>query len=243
MYTRPDGKSTGWCFRCKFWASPKYCKQFLASHLSMPTRVHEAPTDTQALPNIMQVMSTLPKASTCDAAKEYLEARKVTEHCMDVWDIRYCGFGKYCTRVIIPTKHTGVWVDFTARTIVGEEPKYLSAHGRKIIWCWPVGSPWYIMVEGIFDAMRVAVAGFPALCIFGADISQDMRMQITQLRLIQLFTLPDPDGKLVHSVMRHAWPFPVQMVKPFIEDPGATAVEMLRMVLASECGRKPQELV
>jgi len=234
VYTTPE-KISGWCFRCKTWASPNYCRGFLnAQSIQITHYEKKKSTKDERHRDELQVMQTMPLASGSALTVEYMEVRGIPKATLDHIDARVCNVGSLRGRVILPIRKNGVWKAFVGRSLLGQEPKYLSSRA-KIIMPLPecMSYEYLVVVEGYFDALKVALAGFNVVCTFGGDISQDVWRQLCELRVGELLVLPDPDHQLTSSVLRRAWPFPVRCAEPLPgTDPGDAPIEVLEAVLA-----------
>ena len=125
----------------------------------------------------------------------YLEDRGIPEEFAQRKGIRW---SSKMNRIVIPIADY-YW---TARSINGKEPKYLHTTGfpkSDVLYNYDSVSRVVSgvgVVEGIFDAWKVELAGFPCVATFGAGISNG------QLRLLDRFerlvAIPDNDqgGKL-----------------------------------------------
>lgn len=113
------------------------------------------------------------------SAARYLAARGLGE-----WEIKRLGLVEWTDqgRILIPYFQNGELIFWTSRRyskVIGEGPKYLSQPGKKPLYVpsgdvrafrtW-AGSPSITLVEGVFDAIRVAQAGCPAVALGGKTL-------------------------------------------------------------------------
>lgn len=100
--------------------------------------------------------------------EEYLQERGLAD-----WQIighgRITTDPKYWGRVILASPN-GYWV---ARKVVGDGPPYMNPPGKKLPWIARVRgeSPNLgVVLEGVFDALAVARAGFKAYALLGNEV-------------------------------------------------------------------------
>lgn len=113
-------------------------------------------------------------------AMEYLVAppRALSRKDIIKYKFGYCKEGKFAHRIIIPISCLETDVGFIARTITGAKPKYLYSKGffkSKALYNFAPAKRYYgqiILVEGIFDAIRV---GDSAVALLGSFLSSGQR--------------------------------------------------------------------
>jgi len=112
-------------------------------------------------------------ASKNKGALNYLINRGLTKRDIDEYEIGFCNEGRYAHRLIFPIKINNRVTGFVARTIIDDKPKYLYPNSmKKSNQLFNIGydtADFYVLVEGIFDAIRVGKRG---IAILGSYLSQ-----------------------------------------------------------------------
>ena len=107
-----------------------------------------------------------------------LKRRRLKKRTIREFNLGYCGLGTYGRRIIIPVV-TGTEHAFQARAYDSDVygPKYLSPKvdmGRLLFgepWL-AAGLPRVVVVEGVFDVMRLHEYGIPAVAVLGKSVSE-----------------------------------------------------------------------
>lgn len=136
----------------------------------------------------------------------------------------FCLLGKYRNRIVVPIV-TGTSHAFQSRAFTkGQDPKYLSpsVDMSRLLF----GEPWLgprerfvVVVEGVFDALRLWEYGLPAVSTLGKTVSERQAVLIGErTEKVILFYDSDDDGifgpvseatRILSSVVREvkvAWP-------------------------------------
>lgn len=113
-----------------------------------------------------------------DHRHPYLSERGITEATAQEFGIGFFpGKGSMHGRIVIPIHNaTGELVAYAGRSIDGSEPRYKFPAGfhksRELFNLHRVvGEPSVVLVEGFFDCMKVAQAGFPCVALMGSTMS------------------------------------------------------------------------
>lgn len=128
------------------------------------------------------------------------------------------------------------WV---ARSYAGAEPRYLNAPGRHLLYQLPgVEGRSTVIVEGIFDALRVRQAGFSAVALLGKSLARhlwpDMRALLAQVPRIYIMLDGDalPDAMKLQGLLQ-GWGADAQLrcLWGTAKDPGdMTPEEILALI-------------
>ncbi|KKK90519.1 hypothetical protein LCGC14_2722200, partial [marine sediment metagenome] len=133
-------------------------------------------------------------------AAQYLESRGLG--CHFPTSIGYCLVGQYHHRVIVPVITQGALRTFVARTwLPDEKKKVLMPEGSQAEralfgydWNWPTESS-VILVEGVFDAMRMWRFGAgETLATLGAHLTDLQRALVKRLKPKRVVLLRDGDS-------------------------------------------------
>lgn len=141
----------------------------------------------------------------------YLKDRGVTKDEIDEYDIRYATHGRYYGRVLFPIYEDDKLVNFVGRSFLHVvEPPYLFPHyGETLItsaeaifgYSEVVNRPrgLYVIVEGVFDAMRVNKRrhdlGVRGLAILSNQISKGQIHKLLTLEGAGFFVMLDSDAR------------------------------------------------
>jgi DNA primase len=110
-------------------------------------------------------------------ARKYLKERGISKQDIIWWKMGYCSSGEYENRIIIPSfNEKGDSDYFIARTYAGDFPKYKNPPvGRDIVfndlfidWTSDI-----VLVEGVFDALRVGTNAVPLL---GSTLREESKL-------------------------------------------------------------------
>jgi len=152
------------------------------------------------------------------------------------YEMGYCRRGQYRNRVVIPVYIFGVRRGWVARTIIGnvQKRKYLNpmaAHTGRLLFNLDAvvanGSERVVLVEGVFDALRIPDLG---VCTFGNKLSQD------QIRMLVLSGIKRwvfaYDGDAIENAERYSGSVPSNIecfraVLPNGTDPGNAPMTVL----------------
>lgn len=134
-----------------------------------------------------------------DVLRWLRKKRKVQASTAEAWELRWCRFGRYAGRLIIPIRCPGGY-SFTARDMTGtQEPKYLNPtgadHRRLLIgWhCTPLTGD-LVLCEGPFDAIRLWQNDVPALALGGKELHQEQLDMLAKLpRDVAITIMLDPE--------------------------------------------------
>lgn len=154
--------------------------------------------------------------------------------------------GPYAGRILIPyLGYLGDVIYFNSRTYLGEVPKYKAAEGRHPLYvpsfsartALPRFEAGLVLVEGAFDAIKVHLAGYRAVCIGGTALPRYL------YPAVQFMAGRDPVRVVLDSdaldkglqLMRRLQPFVrgevTTVVLPPGQDPGSMTTDQLREVL------------
>jgi len=115
-----------------------------------------------------------------DHGHPYLKERGLTAETIEMFGVGFfSGKGSMSGRVVIPIHNQhGELLAYAGRAIDGAEPRYkLPAGFHKSLELYSLhraiqgGRDMVVVVEGFFDCMKVASAGFPAVALVGSSIS------------------------------------------------------------------------
>lgn len=143
-----------------------------------------------------------PRANWTANSWEYLEKRRISLKTKDKFGLYYCNSGKYANRIIIPIYFEKQQVTFQARALFDTQiPRYKSPSNSPVSQIWFNWDSWRgeekaIVVEGVFDAMRMDEFGEWAISPLGKNIS-DIQMDLLEKRKIRkLILMQDADTLL-----------------------------------------------
>ena len=122
-------------------------------------------------------------------AVRYLEMRGIESWDIRTYDIRYCPTiidSLWANRVIFPLKDYfgGEVVGYQGRTIVGKEPKYKISHKLNEFVGYQHNSDIHVIVEGVFDAIKVNKAGFNVGMLLGVGNVSDWKLWASRLWIL-----------------------------------------------------------
>ena len=151
--------------------------------------VMDMPTDV-ATPFFESGLST-PLATAFKKARAYLEGRGVTREQVRQYDMKYCYFGQYGGRLIIPCFYKGDLVTFVARDIFGHSSrKYLNPIGNKqsdfLFNLDNVKGDSVVLTEGVFDAISASLVA-PAVASFGKSLSARQMRLLNQFKRVVFY--------------------------------------------------------
>jgi DNA primase len=134
-----------------------------------------------------------------DETWQYLVNRGVSQNTAWKHGIYYCGSGEYGGRIILPIIFKGKRVSFQARAINGQVKKYDNPKGfpsSRILFNYDDydGKGKVVIVEGIFDALRLSQEGICAMATFGKEISSDQIELLVDLGVKKISLFYDPDA-------------------------------------------------
>jgi hypothetical protein len=121
--------------------------------------------------------------------------------------VRICNSGKYAGRLIFPFKCDGN-ESFVAYASAGQKPKTLNPPGgmndrmiydydyMKKIWYSLKHTDSLIVVEGIFDCLRLQLYGFPCVSLLGSFLSKNKAILLSQMPYAQIIFMLDGDIKI-----------------------------------------------
>ncbi len=121
----------------------------------------------------------IPISDSCNIYWDYIFSRWITREVVDKFSIGYCRVGNYASRIIVPLD-----VGFVARSIYNDRDGHF-IHGRNFRkYLYPIGLPVSkmlfnynpessscLLVEGVFDVLRLASYGLHSTAIFGCQMS------------------------------------------------------------------------
>jgi ribosomal protein L37E len=148
------------------------------------------------LPEECQSFDEPSDKAACQVALNYLKKRGFDETHIDTYNLKFCSHGYYAKRIIIPMYLKGELVNFTARSYVGDNPRYLACRNDwslvdKSEYVYGVddfeGDECYL-VEGPTDKWRL---GFQSLALMTNKISHVQKNIIISLGIKELILLFD----------------------------------------------------
>jgi DNA primase len=137
----------------------------------------------------------------------YAESRGINRDTAAAFGIAVALAGGYKGRLVFPLfDHDGILVGYGARALDESEPRYLFPSNDKgffkshlVYHLSAVIAKQQraaVVVEGLFDCMKVTQAGFPAVAIFGCDLSErQAELLCTHFERIALFLDGDQAGR------------------------------------------------
>jgi hypothetical protein len=137
-------------------------------------------------------------------AFKYLKSRHVTRELIDYYNIRL-GTNELFGRVVVPNillGKEGIWTDmFSARSYIGQKPKYLNPEG-----CKKTNSVFNLhrtnkngrvyIVEGVMTAIN---AGKEGICTYGSSPSEQQLTSILDMNYEEMYCIYDNDPSGVHG--------------------------------------------
>jgi DNA primase len=149
------------------------------------------------LPKEYKPLSKPSRSPEYKQAWHYLKSRNFTETLVDRYNIGYCTEGKYRNRLIIPSySESGMVNYFVARTYYLDDdikkydnpvaPKNIVPFELYTSWAFPV-----ILVEGVFDAMKIDRNAIP---ILGNSIGDAIIEKLLNEGVKQVYLALDADA-------------------------------------------------
>jgi len=189
------------------------------------------------LPDDFQVLTKATDDLDLKARRYLLHDRGITMEQIGRYRIGISYTGRYAYRIIMP-----VWVDKKLRGIVArdftgrQQPKYLNSKGDKYLFGFDANAETVVLAEGIFKALRLQQAGWPAAALLGHDLTdiQLEQLQNSKCQKAILFPDPDPVGRqgVIHIAdkLANAWSGKVEVVWPVVLPADEMPLEALRGV-------------
>jgi DNA primase len=139
-----------------------------------------------------------PVTAWTDETWKHLADRGIDEDTAYERQIYYCGYGKYANRIILPIYFMGKRVSFQARTINGDSRKYINPKGfpnSKVLYNYDnYANSHMVIVEGIFDCLRIDREGIMCMATLGKEISSDQIELLVDLGVKGITLFYDPDA-------------------------------------------------
>lgn len=159
------------------------------------------------------------------------------------FNIGFCIDGFYRDRLIIPIFANGKLNSFAARAMLGKETweskygekfkKNLFPHGSHVSHCLFNLNPMYqfcVLSEGVFDAIKIHMAGLPGVAVSGNNLSEKQAALISHMK--KIYVMPDNKNKgeeLVIDTKKKLFHRAEIYVMPYkSDDPGDSSVEEIR---------------
>lgn len=207
LYVRPS-KSAFICFRCGWGGPLGRLLQHLAQQLPPGTDLESLPdTPVLARPVIPRELPLgaeplwLSDSPAAPAARSYLVSRGVPESEHAAWQAHFSIAGDVAWRVILPVIEDGRVINWTARSYVGGEPRYLNPRkgetlrsrsecvfGLDLV---PLGIPQLLILEGPLNAM---VMGAGVVALMGKAWSTTQVDKLLQKRALTYLVGLDRDA-------------------------------------------------
>jgi DNA primase len=138
-----------------------------------------------------------------DHEHPYLKTRGITPETAQTFGVGYfSGKGSMSGRIVIPIHdESGELVAYAGRAIDDSEPRYKlpkGFHKSQVVYnLHRVGeSDHVVVVEGFFDCMKVAQAGFPAVALMGSSLAeQQEHLLLRQFKKVTLMLDGDTAGR------------------------------------------------
>lgn len=126
--------------------------------------------------------------------------------------VRMCNGGKYVGRLIFPFKCDGN-VSFVAYSTMGQKPKTLNPPGGmndRMIYQYDAmnklgnklrelsGNSSLVVVEGIFDCLRLQTYGYPSVALLGSFLSKNQAILLNGISFDNIIFMLDGDVKINH---------------------------------------------
>lgn len=130
--------------------------------------------------------------------KYLVEKRRLRKDTIKRWKLGYCANGHYGGRVIIPVETAGLSA-FVARDITGDAfQKYLNPVTLQSLLLFGyddlVPDLPVILVEGVFDAMRLWSYGHQAVAYFGSEMKPPQVALLHRRAIREVVAMPDNDA-------------------------------------------------
>lgn len=133
-------------------------------------------------------------------ALDYLRRRDITSADIDYYGMYFCAEGKYRDRIIIPIYHNYRQITFQARAIYKHPIKYHTPPGSplgRLLFNYdsiPQKAQKVVVVEGVFDTIRLVRLGWNTVASFGKKISQDQISLLRQKGVSEVVVYWDADA-------------------------------------------------
>jgi DNA primase len=140
---------------------------------------------------------------------------------------------------VVPFFWNGELVYWTSRAYSGEArgPKYVAAPGRHPLYVLPALEPKPVVVEGVFDAMQVAMAGLPAIALGGKSLPpylEPMMKQVVEHAEVYIMLDRDAVGDSVKLAERiDQFAVCTRILVPTAKDPGDMSPGDIRKLVLS----------
>lgn len=174
-------------------------------------------------------------------ARTYVEKRGLTAEQVMRWSIGLGIAGRLEGRIVIPTIESGRVVDWTARSYVGREPRYLMARANERrrgavfgVQAWPaLGERKVVaLVEGAFNGLALERAcGLPFATAHGSEISAEILARLATWPTVLICTDPDQAGKKAAGAAKVLARHGVRLLTPLFP-PGVDANDLTPQDLA-----------
>lgn len=172
------------------------------NNLDIDLNTEETDGDSSSLDNdeiYIELSKDFVNVDVSDRGLDYLEKRGVTDHSVIVsFDVRW---HQGMESVVFPIYRDGFLYGWQARKInpKPDEPRLLTKTGfnksRHLLnYDKAKDMDSIILVEGPFDCIKVAQAGFGAVCSFGKEVSQKQISMLLSANSSRIYVGLDPDA-------------------------------------------------
>ena len=220
-------------------------KERLRQRLRPPEGTLEAKNDgpKPALPPLFRPIA---KARNEELLNRFLASRNYSLEDAEVWGSGVCESGRYMHRLVLPVMTDGELAGWQARDMTGKaKEKYKFPKGFKAAYYLygldkiEPDADTVVLVEGVFDVWRTALAGLPVVGTFGSHLNPPQISLLYRRGVRRLVFLWDSDAiskaKSEASGLRGLFESAVVRL-PNGADPDSYTVSELRDMLAEYTG-------
>jgi len=190
-----------------------------------------------------------PCPMTIDTWHHTLEERGISHDLAEYFGMGYCSRGYFQDRIVVPVHDgEGKLLGYIGRATNAMEPKYLLPRG------FPLGKILFnmhrvkdaervVVVEGVFDAVRVHAAGYPVVALLGSQLTQGQAVLLRGFRSVVYLLDGDEAGRrAVEKILeREDLPEGIRVDLPEGKDPWDMGVDEIRRRVGVHFGQKDEE--
>jgi DNA primase len=190
-----------------------------------------------------------PCPMTIDPWHHTLEERGLSYELAEQFGMGYCSRGYFHDRIVVPVHDgEGKLLGYIGRSASGMEPKYLLPRG------FPIGKILFnlhrvkdagrvVVVEGVFDAVRVHAAGYPVVALLGSQLTQGQAVLLRGFRSVVYLFDGDEAGRMAAEKIleREDLPEGIRVDLPEGKDPGDMVADEIRRRVGVHFGQKDEE--
>ena len=190
-----------------------------------------------------------PSPMTVDPWHHTLEDRGLSYELAEKFGMGYCSRGYFHDRIVVPVHDAeGKFSGYIGRATNAMEPKYLLpkgfALGKMLFNLHRVKDvERVVVVEGVFDAVRVHAAGFPVVALLGSQVTEAQADLLRKFKsVVYLFDGDDAGRGAAKKILeREDLPEGIRVDLPEGKDPWDLGAEEIRRRVGVHFGQKVEE--